>query len=319
MPRVTTESARGRGTAKQQAAYSDALETFDSAVCEAIAVSQAQAGRFAAAHVGWGSYLFAQLCSRGTSMIRACPRSRWVHSDSEDWHFSAIAGHARAIMEGYLFFVYMMEAPSSDDELTARINVMNLNDCTRRAEIFAKMVADETEAAEYATQQEELRGRLRSNAFFQQLHPAVQKSCLSGQKPWIKNRDQLIEMAGLPAETFNGLWIHYSQHTHILPMSFYRMEPNGRGSGLENEADREFFQSALLMCKTLLSSATDMMVEVFPDVAVQRCGLLSVFSPGPRANAPQAVDSGSIADGNVTLGTTSLFSAISAALKVGAG
>lgn len=309
----TRESAMDRKTLEQQAEYKEALRAFDSAVCEALAVSQAPSGRLAAANVGWGSYIFAQLCARAVSMVRAAPRSRWVQSDSEDWSFPAVAGHARAIMEGYLFFVYLMDTPSGEEELSARINVMHLNDCTRRVDLMA-LGGDAAQAANFAQQQEELRTRLKSNQFFKGLPPAVQRSCLSGQKPWIKSREQILDMADFPADHFNVLWIHYSQHTHILPMSFYRMEPNGRGSGVENEADRDFFCSALQLGKDLLARATDKMVEEFPDTAPRRRGILSVFSPGPRSNKPQEVDLSYGADGSVSV----LSSAIAAALKGGA-
>lgn len=68
-------------------------------------------------------------------------------------------------------------------------------------------------------------------------------------------------------------------------MSFYRMEANGRGSGLENNTDRGYLTTAMLICGGILEAATERMVDVFPGVAEVREGVDSKFSSGPKANA----------------------------------
>jgi hypothetical protein len=65
------------------------------------------------------------------------------------------------------------------------------------------------------------------------------------------------------------------------------MEPNGRGTGLENAVDRSYMVQALELCAALLEDATDSMVLKFPDVAGVRHGINSEFSPGPRSNLPR--------------------------------
>jgi hypothetical protein len=79
-------------------AYVSALKKFDAAICEAIAVSQASANRMTATHWGYASYVYAQLCSTGVSLVRAAPMSRWVQSDFQHWTFGNIAGYARALL-----------------------------------------------------------------------------------------------------------------------------------------------------------------------------------------------------------------------------
>jgi len=39
-----------------------------------------------------------------------------------------------------------------------------------------------------------------------------------------------------------------SQHTRVLPLSFYCMERNGRGTGIENELDRGYMTAAVMAC-----------------------------------------------------------------------
>jgi len=268
-------------------AYKKALLHFDAAICEALAVGQKQAGR-PHPYAGYATYVFAQLCAHGTSMVRAAPLSRWVTSESEDWNFSAVAGHARAILEGILLFAYLIEPPASEDEHRAKIAVMQLNDCTHRIDLHSDFGA-EAEAEFFKEQQEQLRDRLRHNAYFMALDPVVRKSCLKGKKLMINSRDQLIDQIGIPREQFNGLFDLFSQHTHILTMSFYRMEDNGRNTGIENDADRSYIGMALLICSQIMVAATDKLQEVFPDVYSVRKGIDSIFSPGPTHNSPPPI------------------------------
>ncbi|WP_369039237.1 hypothetical protein [Stenotrophomonas maltophilia] len=64
------------------------------------------------------------------------------------------------------------------------------------------------------------------------------------------------------------------------------LEVNGRGSGLDNAADRSYLITAMLICAETLKATTDKMVEAFPDAAIVRQGLDSKFSLGPKGNMP---------------------------------
>lgn len=266
--------------------YLATLAIFDAAVCEALAVSQAQAGRFTASNIGYATHVFMRMCGSGISMIRTAPLSRWVKSDFEDWQFSSVAGHARSILDGFVLFNYLIAPTSSEAELKARINIMNLNDCTRRIELFKNLESTTDDIAGFELQLEELKERLRTNEFFNALPPKTQKSCMSGKFLMIESRDQMLEKVDLHKGQTNAIYDLWSQHIHILPMSFYRAEPNGRGTGIENDTDRGYITQALEICAGLLRNATDKIVECFPDVACVRKGVESRFSPGPRENLP---------------------------------
>lgn len=266
--------------------YTTALQKFDAAICEAAAVSQATANRFVASNVGHASKVFTRMCGAGVSMIRATPLSRWITSDFDDWQFAAVAGHARALLDGYLLFSYLIEPPKSEAELKTRINVMHLNDCTRRIELHTNL-GNMDDIAGFEQQRTELQGRLKENEFFANLPAAVQKQCLKGRFLMIDNRDAMLAKLGFEKGLFDALYDLWSQHIHILPMSFYRIEPDGRGSGLENNTDRAYIAQALDVCAALLAKATDRMVEQFPDAAVARKGTKSTFSPGPASNLPK--------------------------------
>lgn len=264
--------------------YDSKLDAFDIAVCEAIAVSQAAANRCVAPHHGYGSYIFACLCNHAVEMIRAAPRSRWVRSDFEHWAFSSVAGHARAIIEGQLLFLYLIETPVSTEAWSARLNVMHLNDCTRRIKFFTNLGSSEAEIAAFESKAEEIEGRLKANSFFNSLPDATQKRCLAGDFLMISSRDEMLEKAGWDRSHFNAAFDLLSNHTHILPMSFYSMEPNGRGTGIANDADGGYIAMFLEICADALRAVTDSMVNAFPDVANVRLGKKSTFSPGPHEN-----------------------------------
>lgn len=262
------------------------LQDFDSILCEAIAISQAQAGRYTDLNIGYGSRVFAKICSHGTAMIRASPLSRWVNSESENWDFNCVAGHARAILEGCLLFNNMMKKPESEDELKARINILHLNDCTRRIELM-RDIGGTKEIPGLEEQQLDLQNRLQQNNYFRSLPSSTKTRCLKGKNITIETRDEGIEELGFSKGEFDGIFDLLSQHTHILPLSFYRMEPNGRGTGIENNIDRSYIAFTLGICSGVLKSATDKVVAQFPDIADLRKGIHSKFSPGPVSNRPE--------------------------------
>lgn len=213
-----------------RAAYEAALAKFDTAICEAIAVSQASSGRLPAINVGYASHVFTRMCGAGISLIRAVPLSRWVLADFDDWQFGAVAGHARSLLDGFLLFNYLIEPAKSEAELKARINVMHLNDCTRRIELHTNLGFTQ-DLEGFENQRDKLRVRLNGNEYFKSLPAPVQKNCLNGRFLMIDTRDEILAKVDFEKGQYGALYDLWSQHVHILPISFYRMEANGRGTG----------------------------------------------------------------------------------------
>jgi len=272
--------------------YKAALKHFDAAVCEALAVGQETSNRIVAAHIAYGTHVFARICSHATAFIRAAPKSRWVNSDSEYWDFSSIAGHARSIIEGFLLFVYLVDETSSAEEKLVKVNVMHLNDCIKRISLME--AAGNAEALQWLTgQATELRNRLSSNPAFLSLEPALINRLLAGKYLMVLTRDEQLESVSWDKSWFYPMWDVLSQHTHVLPLSFYNMEPNGRGTGILNDTDRGYITLFLLTCAEVINDCVDKMVEIFPDAASVRSGVDSKFSPGPRRNLPKHKKRGS--------------------------
>lgn len=280
--------AVGEPTAKSVSMdeYRAALKTFDACVCEALAVSQAIGSRIAAPHAGYATHVFTRICGHAVALVRAAPKSRWTRSESEFWDFSAIAGHGRSIIEGQLLLHYVAKTPEDPEEWSVRLNVMHLNDCSRRIKILEGVV-DPAEIAAFSVQAEEIRERLRGNSWFLKLDQKMQKRLLSGDSLTITTRDEQLEELGWDKREFYTLWNLLSQYTHVLPLSFYRLEPNGRGTGIANDFDRAYIYMMLDLCAKALADCVDRMVAEFPDTAWARKGIDSKFSPGPSRNRPR--------------------------------
>lgn len=268
--------------------YQELLGEFDAAVCEAMAVSQACAGRIETPAVGYSTHVFARICSHAQAMICAAPKSRWVKREFDIWDVSAVASHARSILEGYLLFRYLADAPGDLEIQRAYVNVMHLYDCMKRVKILPHVLSDE-DIRGFQEQAKEITERLEQIEFFSRIEPKRKKELLAGKWMMITPQKELIANLEINQADFDFFWNYLSQYAHVLSFTFYRIEPNGRGTGLENDFDRDALCMVMAFCSGLLVAAVDRLVELFPDAAEVRKGLNSKFSPGPSKNLPKQV------------------------------
>lgn len=257
------------------------LREFDKAVCEANAVSQGVGVRMAEAYKGWSTYIFARICIHASIMISNVPKSRWAKRDYDFWDFSSVAPHVRALLEAELLFMYLSETPNSELEWSAKLNIMHMNDCAKRIELFSSS-NNEKSLEFYREQREILVERLTKNSVFMSLEPGVRKRCLAGGALMIPSRDELLIKLGQDPKTFKVMFDFLSHYTHILPMSYYKMEPNGRGTGCFNDFDLGYIIMGMMLCTESLVKCTDRMTELFPDVEHLRKGTKSKFNLGPK-------------------------------------
>lgn len=268
--------------------YQKWLRTLDATVCEASAVSQATAGRRATPAVAYSTHVFGRICAHAQALMRAAPTSRWVRREYEIWDVSTVASHARAILEGYLLFRYLADAPDDLDTQRAYIEVMHLYDCMKRIKILPHVLS-EAEIQGFETQAEEIKTRLESIAYFNNLPAKLRKDLLAGKWLMITPQRDLIAKLGINQNDYDFFWNYLSQYTHILSFTFYRIEPNGRGTGIENDFDRDAIRMVFEFCNSLMEKAVDRMIEVFPDAAEVRKGMRSKFTPGPAKNLPNGM------------------------------
>ncbi|MEN0678666.1 hypothetical protein [Plesiomonas shigelloides] len=265
--------------------YALALRTFDIAVCEAMAVSQTIGSQYVAPYIGYSSHIFTRMNVHAKALIEAVPRSRWVKRNAVSWDLCVSASHTRALMEGFLLFSYLSEVPGSELEWQTKVNIMHMNDCARRKRLF-KNFDNDIERNKFLSMEDEIKARLLGNEYFLSLDMKLRKQCLNGNVLMIPSRDEILTQLGIDCGQFNGLFDTLSNYTHILPMSFYNMEANGRGTGIRNDADFCYIIMSLLISANILSFATDTMVNFFPTVSGVRKGLKSKFNQGPKENTP---------------------------------
>ncbi len=270
-------SSRGR--------YVESLARFDAALCEGCAVSQATSGQLTHPSLGFATHVFTRILAHARNLIRSVPRSRWCSADYEDWDFGANAGDFRSIMEAALLFHYLCDADPDPDNQRAIVQLMHLYDLTKRTRIF--------DGGEMNIEAERVRseivGRLKSTRRFKQLPPDAQKNALKGKWLMLESRDSVMARIGWNKSWYYLLWNLTSQYTHVYSLAFYRIEPNGRGTGIENEFDRGFLAMGLEMGAEVLKGITDALCEHCPNAKDVRNGSNSKFSPGPYRNLPKGM------------------------------
>ena len=255
------------------------LRELDVAVCEASAVSSAVGVRQADSNVAYATHIFARICAHAQAFMTSVPESRWVKKDYDSWDLSFVAPHTRAILEGDLLFYYLSKATGSEDELRVKVNVMNMNDCVKRISFFEEGSDDYMGLME---QRRDLTKRLNESDYFNSLPVQTKKLCLNGRTLMIPTRDELLTEMGIDVKGFNVLFDFLSHYTHVLPLSYYRMEENGRGTGCFNETDMNYICLCIMACSEVLIKQTDKIVEFFPDAKIRRKGIRSKASFLPK-------------------------------------
>jgi len=184
-------------------------------------------------------------------------------------------------MEGELLLFYIAQTPSCEEEWLVKIKIFHLNDCNRRIKLF-EAIGDDESLKSFRDEKEKLVKDLSGIEYFNSLPGEVKKKSIQGKILTIQSRDELLALCGIDSKSFNPIFDHLSNFTHILPYSFYRIEADGRGTGVMNNTDKSFIYSGLISAAESITRSTDLMVGLFPDVQNKRKGLKSKFSPSPK-------------------------------------
>jgi len=262
--------------------YYLALRELDIAVCEAKAVSNSIGHREAdEPHHAWCTYIFLRICIHAGVMIANVPGSRWAKKDYEVWDFSLVASHTRAILEAKLLLFSIRKDPANEDEWAVKLFTMHLNDCAKRIDMFSS--SDNQRLLDFYLQQKsDIEDKLMENKYFLSLSAGLRKKILNGKVMTIQSRDEILMEMGDDPNEFRVLFDFLSHYTHILPMSFYKAEVNGRGTGCFNVYDHAYIFMAMKLISECLVFCTDLMCGIFPFTSNARKGLKSKISLGPK-------------------------------------
>ncbi len=242
--------------------YLTRVKAFDNIVRDCIRVSHGFSGiRSPTSRHYYASVLFTALITRGVSLAQLMPHTPWAKKLIEHWDYSSMAGIARTMMELRIAFYYLCVEPCSHEEWQCRWNLFNLHDCLSR--IRLDIEADRPEkSTDLESQADELRNRIRSNAYFQSLEAKTQKVLLKGRLAYLSSLENIAVRAGIERKTFRLLYCLLSSHVHGLPMSYYRIgEEEGRGLPTPVEEHRTGLCLSLGM--SVLAHTRDEMQDMF--------------------------------------------------------
>jgi len=246
--------------------YLERVNGLDNVVRECMHISQGYAGiKSPSSKHFYASVLFTALCTRAVSLLTLVPHTPWASKLIEHWDYASVAGITRTILELRLAFHYLCAERCSDEEWNCRWNIFNLHDCNSRRRMFEATGDSPEQVARFDAQAEELRERIRANAFFQSLPPQKQKSLLHGQTAYLMPLEDIGERVGVEKARFRWLYVLLSSHVHGLPMSFYRIGTGDdeRGRGLPSQTEESYTSLFLSFTMTLMVGARDELHELF--------------------------------------------------------
>jgi hypothetical protein len=252
------------------AEYLQRLDMLDNVVRECIFVSRSYGGIPAPTRKHfYASVLFTSLLSRATSLVILAPHSPWANKLIEHWDYASLAVIARTMIELRCAFHYLCIDQCSDDEWECRWNLLNLHDCISRKRLFEAREVDAEQSAGFDAQAEELRDRLKANAYFAQLKN--QQKLLNGQAAYLYPIEDLAEKAGIEKKMYRFLNVFFSSHVHGLPMSYYRMggEYGDRGRGVPSPIEEGYTSMELSLAATLLVTTRDEVHSLFNGLVKQ--------------------------------------------------
>jgi hypothetical protein len=255
----------GNFGAEPSESYRESLNVLDNVVRECMYVSKSYAG--IPAPTGrhfYASVLFTVLITRGISLLTLAPHTPWADKKIEHWDYASLAGIVRTMIELRVAFYYLCAENCSDDEWNCRWNLFNLHDCVSRIRMFDAL-GDTEQVEAFEVQADELRGRLKSNPFFNALDAKRHKKLLHGQTAYLFSLEEIADKAGIAVNQFRWLYVLFSSHVHGLPMSFYRLggDNTERGRGLPSPVEDGYSSLCLSLASTLLVATRDELHQLF--------------------------------------------------------
>lgn len=244
--------------------YMRVVDMLDNVVRECMYVSRSYSGIASpSAKHYYASVLFTALVTKGVTLAQIMPFTPWVNKRIEHWDYASAAGIVRTMLELRIAFYYLCSDQCDETEWECRWNIFNLHDCTSRIRMFTALDNNE-EVAKLSQAADEIRDRLRGNAFFDILPDKKKKTALHGQSAYLFPLEDIAEEAGVEKTLFRWLYVLLSSHVHALPMSFFRIGEE-RGRGLPTPVEEGYTSICLSLASTLLVSTRDEVHSLFRD------------------------------------------------------
>ena len=243
--------------------YQESHQKYEDVIKECCETSQNHAGIKSptSAHF-YASLLFTKLCNCANSIGHLCPKPDQIGNDAH-WDYSSVSSLTRDLIECYLTFYYLCVDVCSKDEWDARWNLMNLHDHMSRVKMFATLGQDYEETEEAKRTRDEVIYKLTNNEWFNNLPEKQQAHFLKGKNAFFKSQDEIISSSGGEIPDFRFKYIFASNHTHTLPMGFYRMADGNRGRGIESQVEIQYTGLCLEWVSEYLAKANTEFTHLF--------------------------------------------------------
>lgn len=220
--------------------YMNAVSALESKAEECGKISRKYAGLPAPDGLHfYASVLFTRMVVIGMSVLRLSEGNRFSKSSIEHWDYASVASLVRNMMDCLNTFLYLCEDGLSTDEWDCRWNIFNLHDAVTRRKIF-EFRASFSEANDASSHADEIRERLRKNAYFCSLPEARQKHYLKGSDAYLLAKEEIVRRGGGDSNDFLGLYKFLSVQAHSYPMNFYKMGDVERGRGIHSEVEENY-------------------------------------------------------------------------------
>ena len=244
--------------------YMRVVDMLDNVVRECMYVSRSYSGISSpSAKHYYASVLFTALVTKGVTLAHIMPFTPWVDKRIEHWDYASAAGMVRTMLELRIAFYYLCSDECDETEWECRWSIFNLHDCVSRIRMFTAIESNE-EVAKLSQAADEIRDRIRGNAFFDLLPEKKKKSVLNGQSAYIFPLEDIAEKAGVEKAQFRWLYVLLSSHVHALPMSFFRIGEE-RGRGLPTPVEEGYTSICLSLASTFLVNTRDEVHSLFKD------------------------------------------------------
>ncbi|MGL1932831.1 MAG: DUF5677 domain-containing protein [Desulfotalea sp.] len=216
--------------------YKTTYTQYENAISKCCKSSQYYAGiKSPTSSHFYASLLFTKLCNCAKSIGQLCPKPTLIGNDAH-WDYSSVSSLTRDLIECYLTFYYLCIEECSKDEWNARWQLMNLHDHMSRVKMFEALGDDYEKTDDAKNIRNEVISNLKSNPWFSQLPEKQKTHYLKGKNAFFKSKGEIISASGEDPD-FRFKYIFASNHTHTLPMGFYRMADGNRGRGIESEIE----------------------------------------------------------------------------------
>jgi hypothetical protein len=232
-----------------------ATESFDKIVDFGMRVSLELNGKPATDQSALASVLHTKMCINGTTILHTLRAALTDHS--------AIIALCRMIMEGAVFYQYLMEK-IEEDEWECRVLCLRLHDTVNRIKLMRGFQKPE-EHSDLRNGRKELVSQLKENAFFKSLPEERAEKLITGEHFYIRGAGAAVEKSGWNSKKYMAWYSYFSSHAHSAPMSFFRFKQQQIRFSDPSDAQLSAMTTALSVAEYSLLKASLLHLSTTPE------------------------------------------------------